>query len=233
SGFKAPLEEIIKTSHDYDALVLVNAVQSFPHQPIDVRKLNIDFLVGNFQNACGPTGVGVLYGKGETLLNLKPVLVGGQSRTLSDGKEIWMKPPTVFEVGSSNVAGIIGAGEAIKYLQKIGQPQIHKTVQSLTKKFIKSIKSYPELKLAGSFNWEDRGPIGSFSIDGMNMHEVSMLLDELRNIYVRSGYQSAYGYHKDSDMKEGSLRASWYFYNTEGEIKIFMETLEEILSMYN
>ena len=228
TGTKTPLEEIIKIAHDNGSLVLVDGAQSVPHLPVDVRKLDIDFLAFSGHKMCGPTGIGCLYGKYELLKDLQPFILGGETVKDADLKyHVLDEIPHRFEGGIQNYAGAIGLGAAIDYLSSIGMKNIESYEKELAKPLIEGLLTVPGMDLLGPKDYKERGALAAFNIKGMEPHDVAIMLDE-QNIFIRSGMHCAYPIHKFLHCAKGSARASLYFYNTKDEVKIFIEKLTNI-----
>ncbi len=219
-GYTIPAKEIIKIAHENNAKVHLDAAQTIPHQEVDVRKLDVDFLSFSGHKMLGPSGIGVLYGKEDLLQQMKPFLIGGETVVNStyDSFEI-EKLPNRFEAGLQHYAGIIGLGAAAKYLDKIGLNDIHDHEVRL----VKAINS-EGLKLVGID--KDRG-IFNFNIPGVNYHEVASILDASKSILIRSGAHCVHSWYNANSI-QGSARASFYLYNTLDEIRIFNEELEKL-----
>lgn len=228
-GYTLPIKEIIKTAHDYGAKILIDGAQSAPHKKIDVRKLDADFFTMSSHKACGPSGIGCLYGKKELLENLKPLTLGGEAVENSTYKTYKLgKIPKKFESGLQDVAGSIGFGKGCDYLRKIGRENILKHEKILNKKIVKEIPE--EVEKIGVRNPEDFGGIFSFRIPGIDPHEISLLMDEMSNIAIRSGMHCMHSWFNERNIN-GSARASLYFYNTKEEVKEFLETLRNIIDL--
>lgn len=229
-GYTLPVKEIIEISHENDALVLLDGAQFAPHKPIDLRKLNPDFFAMSAHKLCGPSGMGCLYVKEKHLDRLEPFLVGGETVDNSwyDRAE-FSAPPGKFEAGLQNVAGIIGFGKACEYLQDIGKENIVRHISQLNRILTEESQRIDKLQLVGVEDWEKRSGIFNFTITGKDPHEIGMLLDETENIAVRTGMHCLHSWFNSNDI-EGSVRASFYFYNTEKEIRKFAKTLREIVN---
>jgi cysteine desulfurase/selenocysteine lyase len=228
TGTTSPLDKIVKIAHDRGAAVLADAAQAVPRFPVDVRKLDVDFLAFSAHKMCGPTGIGCLYGKKERLEDLSQFIVGGE--TIKDADMSSFVPeeiPTKFEAGIQDYAGAIGFGAAIDYLSEIGMGNIEQHERDLSKPLIEGLNGVPNLRLIGSPDWKKRNALAAFNIKGIEPHDVASLLDN-DNIAVRSGMHCAYPFHKSLNEKKGSVRASLYFYNTPGEIEIFIDKLKTI-----
>jgi cysteine desulfurase/selenocysteine lyase len=232
TGTRAPLEEIIKIAHDNDSLVLVDGAQSVPHFPVDVRKLDIDFLAFSGHKMCGPTGIGCLYGKYDLLKELQPFILGGETIKDADLKyHVLDELPHRLEGGIQNYAGAIGLGAAVDYLSSIGMKNIENYEKELAKLLIEGLLAVPNMDLIGPKDYRKKGSLAAFNIKGMEPHDVAISLDE-QNIFVRSGMHCAYPIHKFLHENKGSVRASLYLYNTKEEVKIFIEKLNIIAKTF-
>jgi cysteine desulfurase/selenocysteine lyase len=230
-GTTIPAEEIIKLAHKNGSLVLLDAAQSVPHKKIDVKKMDVDFLAFSGHKMCGPTGVGILYGKFDLLKQLKPFMVGGDTvKTTTYTSAEFLLPPEKFEAGLQNYAGAIGLGAAAEYLQKIGLENVEKHEIELNKFITEEISKIPGVKILGPQNPELRCGIISFVIEGMDMHYIAQLLDNLENIAVRSGQHCVHSWF-NANKVPGSVRASLYFYNTKEEARIFIDTLKKVCAL--
>ena len=232
TGTKAPLEEIIKIAHDNGSLVLVDGAQSVPHYPIDVRKLDIDFLCFSGHKMCGPTGIGCLYGKYDLLKEFQPFIAGGETVKDIDLKTCTLEDlPQRLEGGIQHYAGGIGLGAAVDYLSSIGMKNIETYEKELAQPLIDGLLSIPGIDLIGPKDYKKKGALAAFNIKGMEPHDIAIMLDE-QNIFVRSGMHCAYPIHKFLHDFKGSVRASLYFYNTKEEVKIFTEKLNDIAKTF-
>jgi len=228
-GTSIPLKDVINTAHKYDAIVLVDGAQSVPHMPINVTKLDMDFLVFSGHKMLGPTGTGVLYGKEESLKKLSMYNTGGNTvnNTTYDDTE-FTELPDKFEAGLQDYAGFIGLGEAVTYLRKYID-DIHEHELKLNKIASLGLKDY--VNLLGPEDSELRSGIFSFNTkNNMGYHEVALLLDSYANIMIRSGRHCVHSWFNANKI-DGSARASFYLYNTEDEAKIFVDKLKEIVKM--
>ena len=225
-----PVEEIIKIAHDYGSIIVLDAAQSAPHLPIDVKKLDVDFLAFSSHKMLGPTGIGVLYGKKELLESMEPFLFGGDMiKDVDFYDTTWNDLPWKFEAGTSNIVDGIAFSEAIKYLNNIGMENVEKYLKELTKYFLNKFLELDGYKLIGSEDPNERSCIFSFIKEGYHPHEIARLLD-LEGIAVRSGYHCAHPLMKYLGLfeKGGTVRASLYIYNTKEEIDRFIEVLRKI-----
>ena len=232
-GHTNPAAEIIKIAHDYDALVLLDGAQSAPHRPIDIEQLDVDFFAFSVHKMCGPTGMGVLYGKQSLLEELPPFITGGSTVNRTTYTTIeFLPPPEKFEAGLQNYAGIIGAGAAAEYLQNIGLANIREHNIKLNKILTNGLSHRNEISIIGPKDPKLRGCAFSFNIDGIDCHDVAMMLDQMGNIMIRSGMHCAHAWF-DKHNINGSARAAVYLYNTEDEMRFFCEKIEEIIESFN
>jgi len=230
-GYTLPVKEIIKLAHDNGSLVMLDAAQSMPHKKIDVRKLDVDFLAFSGHKMLGPSGTGVLYGKYDLLEEMNVFLVGGDTiqNTTYDSHE-FLKPPEKFEAGLQNYAGMIGLAEATRYLDKIGKDNIEKHEIELNKIITNGIADIKGLKIIGPEQPELRSGIISFNIEGINHHDIAIMLDDIANIMIRSGQHCVHSWFNAHKI-EGSARASLYLYNTKEEAEMFIHNLKEIAKL--
>ena len=224
-----PVEEICKIAHEHEVPVLIDGAQSVPHLPVDVKKIKCDLLVFSAHKMLGPTGVGALYireGLGEEMC---PTFGGGDMiRRVTLEKSEWNVMPWKFEAGTPNIAGGIGFGAAVEYLEKLGMEWVRSHEKELTKYLLERLYEIPKVTVYGPEDVEKRGGVVAFTVEGLDSHELAMYLDELENIAIRSGVHCAEPLH----MKLGipsSARASVYVYNTKEEVDIFCSTLEKIV----
>jgi cysteine desulfurase / selenocysteine lyase len=228
-GTTSPIKEIAKIAHDNGAMVLVDAAQSVPHFPIDVRSMDADFLAFSGHKMCGPTGSGCLYGKEHTLKELRPFIIGGGTIIDADLNSHKLENiPQRLEGGIQDYAGAIGLGAAVDYLSRIGMNNIAAHERELSKILARSLMEIPNLELIGPKDLGKRGSLASFSIKGMEPHDIAAFMDDY-NIAIRSGMHCAYPFHKYIGRPRGSARASLYLYNTEDEVKRFTERLGEVV----
>ena len=219
-----PIKEICKLAHENNIFVVVDGAQSVPHMKVDVQDLDVDFLVFSGHKMLGPTGVGVLYGKQELLENLEPInLGGGMNESFDSPSEVYLKDlPTRLEAGTPNIAGVIGLGAAIEYINKIGIDKIHERELHLRKYLIEKLVCIPHIDI---INLEADSGIVAFNVDGIFSQDVAYYLNKY-NICVRAGNHCA-KILKNATGVTNSLRVSLYFYNTEREIDELVELLSD------
>ena len=230
-GTTIPEKEIIKISHDFGSLVMLDAAQSVPHKEISVKNLDVDFLAFSGHKMMGPSGTGVLYGKYEQLKKMDTFLVGGDTvQNTTYDSHVFLKPPHKFEAGLQNYAGAIGLAAAAKYLDKFGRKNVEKHEQELNEKITKELEAVKGLRMMGPKDAKLRGGIFSFVVDGMDAHDVALMLNNTKNVMIRSGQHCVHSWFNANNIA-GSDRVSLYLYNTVEEAEIFVETLKEIIKL--
>lgn len=216
-GTVVPLKEIVARAHQVGAVVVLDACQSAPHFAINVVDLGVDFLAFSSHKALGPTGVGVLWGKLEHLEQLPPFLFGGSMvTTVSMDSAEYSQPPTKFEAGVPNMAGVVGFGAAIDYINEIGLDAIHNHEVALTEYAIKRLASVEGLSIIGPMDSKNRGAVLSFTVDGIHPHDLGQALDD-KGIAVRTGHHCAWPLMKRFQLV-ATTRASLYLYNDYNDI---------------
>ena len=220
SGDKRDIKKVCEIAHKNNILVVVDAAQSAPHIKIDVQDLDADFLAFSAHKMCGPTGVGVLYGKYELLKKMLPFTYGGGMNLNYNEKVLELNPiPYRFESGTPNIAGIIGFSEAISFLNEYGIENIEKKEKFLRSYLIKELEKIPYIKI---YNKNCEGSTVIINIDGVLSGDLGLYLNTKR-ICTRSGKHCA----KMGDNKEDTVRISLYFYNTEEEIDYLVNVLKD------
>lgn len=217
-----PIKEIIEYAHSKNILVIIDGAQSVAHTKIDVQDLDIDFLAFSAHKMLGPTGVGVLYGKEELLNNIKPITFGGgmNASFQFDGTRIYNEIPSLLEAGTPNIAGVIGFGEAIKYLNNIGMDNIEKYEKDLKRYAINKLKNVKDIII---YNENSESGIITFNIKDIFAQDLAIYLNKY-NICVRAGNHCA-KILKDELGIKNTCRISLYFYNTKEEIDYLVNIL--------
>lgn len=229
-GVSIPIREITKIAHDVGALVAVDGAQSTPHMNVDVQKLDIDFLSFSIHKMCGPSGMGGLWGRYDLLDDLRTIQSGGQTVASSTYTEaVWAQPPPRFEGGLGNFSGMLATGAAIEYLTTLDMDAVHEHEIKLNNIMTRGIKDLAGLEIIGPEDASQRGGICSILMSELPTHDVALLLDEAAGVMVRSGQHCVHSWFADRGLPQGSLRASAYFYNTEEDVKRFVDTLTEIV----
>jgi cysteine desulfurase/selenocysteine lyase len=225
-----PAEEMIKLAHRSGATVLIDAAQSVPHFPVDVQELDADFLVFSGHKMCGPTGVGVLYGRRELLENMPPFLGGGDMI-----KKVHLRSftpnaiPHKYEAGTPAIAEGIGLGAAIDYLKEVGLNAIAEHEQVMVSYALERLEEIPGVKVYGP-EAEFRGGVTSFLLDGVHAHDVAQILDS-DGIAVRAGHHCAMPLHDKLDVP-ATTRASYYLYNSIEEIDKLVDAIYKVKKIF-
>ena len=221
-----PVYEIGSLLKDKDIYFVVDAAQSVPHMKIDVEKINCDFLAFSAHKMCGPTGIGVLYGKKNLLEKFDPVeFGGGMIGVVEEKSSTWAILPDKFEAGTPLLAEAAGLGATIKYLEDIGLENIESYTKELTKYLYDELSKISNIKIYGTNEIGDRVSLVSFNLEGVHPHDLTSFLDE-KGICIRAGHQCT----QPLLGKLGTYsvaRASLYFYNTKEEIDFFIQVLKE------
>ena len=221
-GTVNPVREIADAAHAVGALVLVDAAQSVPHMPVDVAGLGADFLGFTSHKMCGPTGIGVLWGRRELLEEMPPFLGGGEMiETVLMERSTYAPPPHKFEAGTMPIAQAAGLAAAIDYLDEVGLDAIHAHEQRLLAHALDALAEIEGVRILGPTTPAGRGAAISFEVDGVHPHDVSQVLDE-HGIAVRAGHHCAWPLHRALGV-QASTRASFYLYNTQEEVEALAE----------
>ncbi len=230
-GCLNPIAEVAALAHAAGALVLVDACQSLPHLPVNVKQLGADFLVGSSHKLCGPTGMGFLWGR-EALLEAMPPFLGG-GEMIQDvylDHSTWAGLPHKFEAGTPAIGEAIGMGAAIDYLQDLGLERIHAWEQQLTRRLFERLQAIDGLHILGPTpdQQPDRGALAAFHVDGVHANDIAALLDSA-GICIRSGHHCTQPLHRHYGLS-ASARASLSFTTTPEEIDRFAEELQGTIS---
>lgn len=211
------VEELVRRGRAVGATIVLDTAQSAPHMSIDLHKLDVDFAGFSGHKMCGPTGVGVLYGKNKILQNLPPFLYGGSMiDTVTMEKSTYAPSPQRFEPGVPATCQAVGLAEAIRYLDAIGMDVIEDYEHTLTVAALDILKGIDGLTIVGPETSEHRGATISFNLGSLHPHDIGQILDD-DGIAIRVGHHCASPAHQSSGVPS-SVRASFYFYNTVDEI---------------
>lgn len=218
-----PIKEIIQYAHEHNILVVIDGAQSVPHMKIDVQELDIDFLAFSAHKMIGPTGVGVLYGKEELLNNIHPIIFGGGMNASfdSNGTRVYNDLPQLLEGGTPNIAGVIGFGKCISYLNSIGMDKINQHELELKKYAVSKLKEIPNLII---YNENSESGIVTFNIENIFAQDLAIYLNKY-NICVRAGSHCTKMLIDEIGIKN-TCRISFYFYNTFDEIDKLVKVLK-------
>ena len=220
------LSAIISKAHAVGAIVIVDACQSIPHLPVDVKELAADFLTFSGHKALGPTGVGVLWGRYDLLNDLPPFLFGGsmiENVTMTDAT--WAEAPRKFEAGVPNMAQVIGLAAGLKYLQTIGLKAIHDHEKDLTSYLLSELGKIEGLVVVGPKDPDLRGGTVSFTVNGIHPHDLGQYLDSL-GIAVRTGHHCAWPLTRALGVP-ATTRASLYLYNDRADLDALVNGIKD------
>jgi cysteine desulfurase / selenocysteine lyase len=222
-GTVNPAQEIIRMAHAAGAITLVDAAQSIPHFPVDVQDLDADFLAFSGHKMCGPTGIGVLYGRQDLLEKMPPFMGGGDMiRRVYLRNFTANELPFKFEAGTPAIAEAIGLGAAVDYLERIGLASIHAREKELVVYALEHLEEIPGLKVVGP-PAEKKGGVIAFVLDNIHPHDISQILDE-DGVAIRAGHHCAMPLHDKLNLVS-TARASFYLYTTEAEIDILARAI--------
>lgn len=223
-GTIIPLDEIVKRAHEVGAVVVLDACQSAPHMPMDVKALGVDFLAFSGHKAVGPTGVGIFWGRSNLLAELPPFLTGGsmiETVTMTDAT--WAPAPRKFEAGVPNMAQAVGLGAALTYLSTIGMDKIHDHEIFLTKYLLEQLSQIKELRIIGPTDTHMRGGAVSFTLGEIHPHDLGQFLDS-QGVAVRTGHHCAWPLTRKLGVP-ATTRASLYLYNTTDDLDVLVSSI--------
>ncbi|MDM5321385.1 cysteine desulfurase [Bacillus altitudinis] len=218
-----PIKEIAKIAHDHGAIIVVDGAQSTPHMQIDVQDLDCDFFAFSGHKMCGPTGIGVLYGKKDLLNNMEPAEFGGEMIDFVDLYDsTWKELPWKFEAGTPIIAGAVGLGKAIDFLNEIGMEEVSRYEHQLA---TYALERFKELDGATVYGPQHRAGLVTFNLDDVHPHDASTVLDT-EGVAIRAGHHCAQPLMKWLGVS-ATARASFYLYNTEEEIDELIAALRK------
>lgn len=221
------IPELVKRAKACGAVILMDAAQSAPHMPIDVQKLDVDFVAFSGHKMLAPMGIGVLYGKQELLEKMPPFLTGGEMiETVSRYDAVYAELPHKFEAGTVNAGGAVGLAAAIDYLESYGMDTLHAVEQELTAYLFRGMNAIPHVHVLGSQREDNHTGIVSFTVDQVHPHDISEVLSS-DGMDIRAGHHCAQPLHDHLGI-HSTARASLMFYNTKEEIDRFLESVSNI-----
>jgi cysteine desulfurase/selenocysteine lyase len=225
-----PAKDLIAKAHQVGAITLLDGAQSVPHFGVDVQDLDVDFLAFSGHKMCGPTGIGVLYGKKELLERMPPFLGGGDMiKRVSLGSFKPNELPYKFEAGTPAIAEAIGLGAAIDYLKGIGMDAIALHEHTLTRYALDRLAEIPKLRVFGPAA-DKKGGVISFVLDGIHAHDVSQVLDQY-GVAIRAGHHCAMPLHEKFQIP-ATARASFYLYNTLDEVDHLVNAIYRVKELF-
>ena len=223
-GVVNPIQEIAHLVHEAGAVLVVDGAQAVPHQKVDVQELDVDFYAFSGHKMLGPTGIGVLYGKRHLLEQMEPVEFGGEMiEVVTEQESTWKELPWKFEAGTPNIAGAIGLGAAIDYMETVGVDNIQQHEQELMQYLWPKLTAIPGLTIYGPEKLEQRTGIITFNLEGIHPHDVATAMD-MEGVAIRAGNHCAQPLMTRLGCGS-SARASFYVYNTTADAEKFVEAL--------
>jgi cysteine desulfurase/selenocysteine lyase len=225
-----PAREMIAAAHAVGAVTLLDGAQSVPHFPVDVQDLEVDFLAFSAHKMCGPTGIGILYGK-ENLLDAMPPFLGGGDmiKRVRLTSFIPNDLPHKFEAGTPAIAEAIGLGAAVDYLTYIGMDAIAAHEHTLTEYTLERLEEIPGVWVFGP-PAEKKGGVAAFTLEGVHPHDIAEILDK-HGVAVRAGHHCAMPLHEKFDLP-ATARASFYLYNTQAEVDKLVEAIYDVKKIF-
>jgi len=226
-----PAEEMVALAHQAGAIVLIDGAQSVPHMKVDLQTLGVDFYAFSAHKMCGPTGIGVLFGREELLASMPPFLGGGDMiKRVHLRSFVANELPHKFEAGTPAIAEAIGLGAAIEFLESIGLQKIHRYEQVLVSYALERLEEIPGVTVYGP-EADKKGGVASFKLDGIHPHDIAQILDTM-GIAVRAGHHCAMPLHERFQLP-ATTRASFYLYSTSDEIDRLVEGLYKVKEIFS
>lgn len=230
-GVELPVEKLIKLAKKVDAYTIIDAAQAMTSKKIDIKDLGVDFLAFSGHKIFGPTGIGVMHGRGELLDKLEPPKFGGEMiEKIEKQESSWADLPAKFEAGTPNIAGAIGLGKAVDFVESIGQKNIAEHQAKVTKYLAEQINNIEEVRLHRPDNKYLESGIVSFTISSAHPHDIADILGK-NNICVRAGYHCTMPLMKELGL-DATVRASVSIYNTKDDIDQLVGVVDEIIKRF-
>ncbi len=231
-GTLTPVRSIVEAAHAVGATTVVDGAQGAPHMPVDVQALDCDFYAFSSHKMCGPTGVGVLWGRRELLESMPPFLGGGEMiRRVTLERSEWNSIPHKFEAGTPAIAEAIGLGAAVDYLSHLGMEAVRAHEKELTAYALERLSEVPGLRVFGPQNLEVRGGVTAFTLNDLHPHDIATIVDS-EGIAVRAGHHCAMPLHKILGVS-ATTRASYYIYNEPEDIDRLIEALYKVKHVFS
>ena len=222
-GTVNPISELASMTHEHDGLIFADGAQSVPNRPVDVADLDVDFFAFSGHKMCGPTGIGVLYGRQALLESMQPYLYGGEMiRKVTFEESTWEDLPWKFEAGTPSIAQGIGLAAAIEYIESIGLERIEAHEELLAEYAHEQLSDLDGVEIYGPAG-DERGGLVAFNVDGVHAHDLSSILNDY-GVAVRAGDHCTQPLH-DKLGVAASVRASFYVYNTVEEVDVLVEAV--------
>ena len=231
-GTVTPLKELATIAHQHGAIVVGDGAQAVPHMPVDVQDLDVDFYAFSGHKMMSPMGIGVLYGKENLLRAMSPYQYGGEMiNDVHRNESTWADIPFKFEAGTQNIAGAVGLGAAIDYLNGIGMDRIVQKEQELVNYVLPKLIAIPDVEVYGPQSPAKHTGVISFNIKGLHPHDVATALD-MDGVAVRAGHHCAQPLMEDLGVT-ATARASFYFYNTKEDADQLINAIKETKEFFN
>jgi cysteine desulfurase/selenocysteine lyase len=226
-----PVEELAELVHDHDGYIFVDGAQAVPNRPVDVQDIDADFYAFSGHKMCGPTGIGVLYGKQHILEEMEPYLYGGEmikKVTFEDSE--WNELPWKYEAGTPVICQGIALAEAVDYLEDIGMKNVERHENELAQYALEQFEKLDDVEVFGPPAGEHRGGLVSFNVEGVHAHDLSEILNDYA-VAVRAGDHCTQPLH-DKLGVAATARASFYIYNTKSEIDTLVDALDDARQLF-
>lgn len=226
-----PVQELVALGRKAGALVVLDACQSAPHLPLDVKALDVDFAVFSGHKMLAPTGIGVLYGKQELLDALPPFLTGGSMiTTVTMEQAEYLPAPQRFEAGTQRISQAVALAAAANYLTETGLDRVHRWESELGQRMVAGLENIPGVRVLGPAAGQERIGLAAFDVEGVHAHDVGQFLDS-QGIAVRVGHHCAQPLHRRLGLT-ATTRASAYLYNTTDDVDAFLESVAGVRSYF-
>lgn len=226
-----PVKELVALGRDAGALVVLDACQSAPHLPLDVKDLDVDFAVFSGHKMLAPTGIGVLYGKQDILDTLPPFLTGGSMiTTVTMERADYLPAPQRFEAGTQRISQAVALAAAANYLTETGLDRVHRWEAELGQRMVSGLEALPGVRVLGPAAGQERIGLAAFDVEGVHAHDVGQFLDS-RGIAVRVGHHCAQPLHRRLGLT-ATTRASAYLYNTTDDVDAFLDAVAGVRSYF-
>ncbi|MDO5029085.1 MAG: cysteine desulfurase [Corynebacterium sp.] len=224
TGAVTDVAEMVRRAREVGALVVLDACQSVPHMPVDVKALDVDFLAFSGHKMLGPNGVGALYGRRELLDALPPFLTGGSMiEVVTMEKTTFAAPPQRFEAGTMMTSQVVGLGAAVKYLESIGMDKVAAHEHRLTELALEKLQEIDGVTIVGPTTADQRGSAIAFKVEGIHPHDLGQVLDD-QGVCIRVGHHCAWPIHQILQA-QSTARASFYIYNTEEDVQALADAV--------
>jgi cysteine desulfurase/selenocysteine lyase len=228
-GRSLPIREIADRVHDAGGQLLVDGCQAAPHQPVDLARLGVDFYALSLHKMLGPTGTGLLVAPTASLVELRPLMVGGETvewTTLTDHR--LRPPPHRFEAGLQNYAGVLGARAGIDYLERVGRDEVRAHDAALNARVTSALEDEPRVHILGPAAAAERPSIFGFTVDGVDPNDAALFLDAGHRVLVRSGMHCVHSWYAARGLT-GNVRASFYLYNSTDDADALVRGVRELI----